>query len=398
MNRPLSFCALSATLAISGAAGAASASSYNPAISVILDGRYSQFSEDPAAYHLPGFQLGPESGPGERGFAFHEAELMMTSNVDDMFRATLIASFGQDAGETATEIEEAWIETTSLPDGLVVKAGRFFSRVGYLNERHPHGWDFADAPLVNRAFFGANLSDSGVQLRWIAPTELFLELGGEWFAGNAWPAAGASDQGRGMYTLFAKLGGDLDDSNSWQVGISRIAAQAVDRTDEPLDPTAPPPLAFTGDSTVTGIDFIWKWAPDGNYKDRNLTLTAELMQRDEEGALATDFGGGPETGAYTGTQRGWYAQGAWQFMPQWRVGLRLDRLTSDNTVTGLSQPTVLDSGGHSPQRTSVMVDYSHTEFSRIRLQYNRDGSTPVSDSQLILQYVVSIGPHGAHQF
>ena len=59
---------------------------------------------------------------------------------------------------------------------------------------------------------------------------------------------------------------------------------------------------------------------------------------------------------------------------------------------------LLDAGGHDPKRTSLMVDYSHTEFSRIRLQYNRDQSTPVTDTQLILQYVVSIGPHGAHQF
>ena len=374
-------CAIGAALALAGAAHAASANANNPAISVILDGRYSSFGEDPLTYHLPGFQLGPESGPGARGFAFHEGELMLTSNVDDMFTASLIVSFGQDAGETATEIEEAWNQTTSLPEGFVVKAGKLFSRAGYLNERHPHGWDFADAPLVTRAFFGGNLGDSGVQVRWIAPTDLYLELGGEWFAGDAWPAAGAGDQGRGMHTLFAKLGGDLDDSNSWQVGVSRISAQAIDRLDEPLDPTAPPPLAFTGDSVVTGIDLVWKWAPDGNYKDRNLTLTAEMMRRSEDGAVATDFGSGPESGAYHGTQRGWYAQGAWQFMPQWRVGLRLDQLSSDNTVTGLSQPTVLDDGGHSPKRTTVMVDYSHTEYSRIRLQY-----------------VVSIGPHGAHQF
>lgn len=387
-----------AVLAGAPAALAASGNALNPAISLILDGRYSSFEHDPASYALPGIQLGPEAGLGAPGFAFHEAELVVSANVDDWFTGTLIASLGQDAGETEVEIEEAWIQTTSLPAGLVVKAGRFFSRAGYLNERHPHAWDFADAPLVNRAFLGGNLGDQGVQLRWVAPTELYLELGGEWFAGEAWPAAGAAGSGTGARALFAKVGGDVGDSNSWQVGVSRLAARAVDRTDEPGDPAAPPPLAFTGDSTVTGLALVWKWAPDGNYKQSNLALSAELMRREERGSLATDFGGGPEVGAYDGTQTGWYAQAVWQWRPQWRIGARFDRLTSDNLVTGLSQATVLDAAGHDPSRATVMVDFSRSEFSRIRLQYAADRSGPVDDAQVILQYLVSLGAHGAHQF
>ena len=295
MNRSIIACAIGTALlapAVHAAqTGIISSNAFNPAISLILDGRYSQFSNDPETYHLPGFQLGPESGPGERGFAFHEAELQISSNVDDMFYGNAVISLGNDAGETATEIEEAWIQTLDLPDGLVVKAGKLFSRAGYLNERHTHSWDFADAPLVTRAFFGGNLADSGVQLRWVAPTDLYLELGGEWFAGDSWPAAGAGYRGRGLHTLYAKLGGDYDDSNSWQLGVSQVVAQAVDRSDAPTDPSMPPPLAFTGDSDVTGVDFVWKWAPNGNFKDRNLAFSAEYMRRTEHGTLATDFGG-----------------------------------------------------------------------------------------------------------
>jgi hypothetical protein len=47
-----------------------------------------------------------------------------------------------------------------------------------------------------------------------------------------------------------------------------------------------------------------------------------------------------------------------------------------------------------------MFDYSPSEFSRFRLQYARDQSRPdgVKDNQLFLQYILSMGAHGAHKF
>jgi hypothetical protein len=59
---------------------------------------------------------------------------------------------------------------------------------------------------------------------------------------------------------------------------------------------------------------------------------------------------------------------------------------------------VLDNQGHDPSRTSVMVDYSNSEFSRVRLQFNKDDSGPESDNQWYVQYLMSLGAHGAHQF
>ena len=45
-----------------------------------------------------------------------------------------------------------------------------------------------------------------------------------------------------------------------------------------------------------------------------------------------------------------------------------------------------------------MIDYSTSEFGRFRLQYNRDEARPDPDNQFILQYTVSLGAHGAHQY
>jgi hypothetical protein len=46
-----------------------------------------------------------------------------------------------------------------------------------------------------------------------------------------------------------------------------------------------------------------------------------------------------------------------------------------------------------------MVDYSWSEFSRMRLQYAQDKSMQgLTDDQITLQYIMSLGPHGAHKF
>jgi len=396
--RPPALCA--ALLALAAGAQPLTSNALNPALSLILDARLASHSNDPAAYQLPGFQLGPEVGPGERGFALSEAELVVSANVDEWFYGTLVAAIAEDGGEGVIELEEAWLQTLALPSGFTVKAGKFFSRIGYLNEKHPHAWDFADAPVAYDAFFAGNLKDTGVQLRWVAPTDLYLELGLEALSGESFPAAGRDRGGKGSHTLFAKLGGDLGASHSWQLGASRVDARAVGRTIEVDDPAVEPEVAFSGDSRLWGFDFVWKWSPDGNYQARSLVFSAEWLQREESGDLEVRFPSAslPDAGAYAGEQDGLYAQAVYRWRPQWRVGLRYDRLSADNAVTGLSAPIGLADDAHAPTRTTLMVDYSHTEFSRIRLQLARDGSSPATDHQLVLQYVASLGAHGAHQY
>ena len=44
--------------------------------------------------------------------------------------------------------------------------------------------------------------------------------------------------------------------------------------------------AFTGDSDVAIADFVWKWARNGNPRDRYYTVQAEFMHRRESGTLA----------------------------------------------------------------------------------------------------------------
>ena len=54
---------------------------------------------------------------------------------------------------------------------------------------------------------------------------------------------------------------------------------------------------------------------------------------------------------------------------------------------------------YSPHRNTLMLDWSPTEFSRLRLQLASDKSRlGVTDNQVFVQYIYSLGAHGAHKF
>jgi hypothetical protein len=292
-----------------------------------------------------------------------------------------------------------------LGRGFTAKGGRFLSGVGYINEQHPHAWDFADQNLMYRALFGEHLIQDGVQVRWLAPTETFLELGVEAARGQFFPGseAGGDRNGAGAWAAFAKVGGDIGSSHSWRAGINYLAARPREREGHFEDVSeVEAHTAFTGDSKAWIADFVWKWAPDGNPAQRNFKLQAEYFQREEEGELFCEDNtadGGACTGLtepYRARQSGWYAQGVFQFMPRWRAGYRYDRLDSGTARFGANPIPAED---YRPYRHTVMLDYSPSEFSRFRLQLAQDRSMQgVTDDQVILQYVHSLGAHGAHRF
>lgn len=379
------------------------ANSFNPAISLILNGRYANFSNDPHDYELPGFTLSGEAGLGKEGFSVEHTELAFSANVDDKFFGKLTAAIASHDGSTEIELEEAYIEALGLGHGLNVKAGRFFSAIGYLNEQHEHSWDFSDAPLIYRGLFGNQLNDDGLQVSWLAPTDLYLQFGGELLRGDDFPAAGADHDGVGAYSLFTRIGGDVGTSHSWQAGVSYWSADVDDRTGETHshgDETATETPSFTGDNEIAALHLVWKWAPDGNPTQQNLKLQFEYFDRDEDGSIIMEGSSPLEMTSYDGDQKGWYAQAVYQFMPQWRVGLRYDRLNVDNKGSefDILEESGLSDEDHDPERFSIMGDWANSEFSWIRLQYNHDESYTDSDNQVILQYVHSLGSHGAHQF
>ncbi|MCB1737787.1 MAG: hypothetical protein KDI42_06655, partial [Gammaproteobacteria bacterium] len=299
----------------------ARANAFNPAIGLVLNGAYRSVS-DPAGGDVPGFPGGSESGRGASGFSLGESELSFAADIDDRFQGKLTFALADEDGATKVELEEAYLRS-QVGDGMRVQAGRFLSDIGYLNPQHAHADDFADRPLPYRMMLNGAYKDDGVSFAWVAPTDTYLELGGEYLRGGQYPAGGANDRGKGAWTAHLKLGDDVGISNSWQAGLSYLDTRPSGRQ------TGTPGAAdsFTGDSRLWIADAIWKWAPNGDPSSRNLTLQGEFFWRDEDGNFTPNGG---TAIPYSAQQTGWYAQAVYQFMPQWRIGARTSTLSADD--------------------------------------------------------------------
>ena len=381
-----------------GASGNA-ANAFNPAISAVLEGVYSNLSQDPNRYGLTGFGLIDGLSSGRRGLGIGESEFTLAANVDTRFAGSLTVAL---TPENTVSVEEAYGLATGLANGLVPKFGRFFSGIGYLNEQHQHAWDFYDAPLAYQALLGGQYATDGVQLKWLAPSDEFLEFGAEIGNGDSFPGSARNRNGVGAASLFVHTGGDVGASHSWRAGLSYVDTRSDERDTTQFD--AADNLvhtAFSGKSRLAIADFIWKYAPNGNALDTNFKVQAEYLWRRERGDLTYDSDGAlglTQTAPYASVQSGWYLQGVWQFMPLWRAGLRYDRLNPGHPSYGANDP-FLATGSFQPQRYTFMVDWTPSEFSRFRLQYARnelrDG---VADNAWFLQYILTLGAHGAHRF
>src|SRR2546426_12243245 len=315
-------------VAAQASARPAGENAFNPAVSLILQGTAARSSLDPNTYRITGFAPPTgEIGPARRGLSLGESELVVTSNIDPYFRGQLVASL---TPEDTVEVEEAFFQTLALGKGFTIKGGRFLSSIGYQNQIHQHAWDFQDAPLAYKAFLGGRINDDGVQLRWVAPTDLLVELGTELGQGRTFPGTAPNKNGTGLWTAFAHVGGDIGASTAWRTGLSYVRTSPQDRAVPDMDALGT--QSFSGHSNLWIADFILKWAPGGNPTVTNFKLQGEYFRRKESGALSFDDTAqaapvfGAATGDYASRQSGRYLQGVYQFMPQWRAGYRRDQL------------------------------------------------------------------------
>ncbi len=404
MYKLINAAALALLLAFPAQGGAESGNpetAFNPAFSLILSGTYGNLQQD-ASVPVTGFVMNPNPGHGQ-GFNLGESEMGISANIDPQFRGEATLALDPAGG---VSVENAYVQTTSLEDGMNLRFGRFFSSLGYLNEVHAHAWDFSDPPLVYAVLWGNQLGEDGLQFKWLAPTDTFIELGGETGKGRGFPGTDRAKNGGGEGVLFAHIGDDIGIEHSWRAGLSWHSTHATARASNNVPDRRNTPGgvsdAFSGNSQTAGLDAVWKYAPNGNLRERYLKVQAEYFRRREDGLLSYDTApaGANITDRYANTQNGWYVQGVYQFMPRWRIGGRYDRLEPGVAQVGARNAgNVISDYGYQPSRTTLMADWSPSEFSRLRLQFARDLSRKGQpDHQLFLQYIMSMGAHGAHRY
>jgi hypothetical protein len=362
---------------------------------------------------IPGFsypflyQTGSSGSNAHRGWNFNYGELSLYSVVDPYFDMFAVIDLSPDGAG----VEEAYFSTRKLPYGLQVKAGKFLASFGRVNEQHEHYWDFANRPLIATALFGEEgLNEIGAQATWVPPTPFYLTFGAEVLNGaneQSFGISGITDpsngisiepiQGPNLYIGFARSSFDIDEA-SFLFGVSN--AIGTTRTDQGFS-SGSTGEAVNANTDIIGGDLTVKYSLDAI---RYLSFQSEYMYRVMNGTeYARDPANALSSSSLNKHNSGFYAQAVAKLNQLWRMGMRYDLLMhNDVSLGGTDQ--------HMPAslpRYSAMFEYSPTEFSRLRLQFDRDLSrylmTPGGWSQqpytqIILQANLTIGAHGAHAF
>ena len=329
--------------------------------------------------------------PSRYGFTVQNVELSLSGAVDPYLdgQANLIFLIDRN-GETVVELEEAFLTTRALPYGLQVKAGQYFTEFGRQNSQHPHTWAFVDQPVILSRFFGGDgLRSQGARVAWLAPLPWYSELylgtqnaKGETVTSFLW----VPDETVGGYTLIDRggirkvddllwsarwlNGVDISDTLSANLGVSALAgpnATAINDTN----------------TRIYGVDLYLKWRPLVNQRGfPYVAWHTEWLTRD----YSTPDGTLKDSGGFT--------QVMWGFTPQWAAGLRVEN--ADGTGDDGTDPLRDQRKRYAPNLT-----FYPTEFSKIRLQYNRDWAEHLTGNtadSVWLQYEFNLGAHTAHKF
>src|SRR6266404_2881520 len=341
--------------------------------------------------------------PQQRGFNARNIELALDGAVDPYFEgfANIVFKLDND-NATEVEVEEAFMQTTSLPFNLQLKGGQFFAAFGRINPTHPHTWDFADDPLVHGRLLGPDgLRGVGAQISWTLPVPWYSQL---IFAGqNGRGSTGFSFRNPGDDGIF--FGRRTTDREArglqdfvwiprWENSVDLSPTQVV---------LAGVSGAFGSNETgansrtqIYGADLFYKWKSshaEGGFPF--VKWQTEAMYRRFEAGRGID-----QSFPLAETFHDWgmYSQLLWGFKKGWVAGVRGDYLhMTDSEFTD-------DMDRQSRSRISANLTWYPTEFSKIRLQYNHDFleenfflANRDVDS-VFLQFEFILGAHGAHKF
>ena len=355
-----------------------------------------------SAHDLSSLEVG-DHDPQKRGFNARNIELAFDGAVDPYFEGFANIVFKLDSqNQTSVEVEEAFAQTTSLPLGLQVKAGQFFTAFGRNNPQHPHVWDFADAPLINGRLLGPDgLRGAGAQIAWVLPTPWYAQImlavqNGE--GGTAASFRNTGDNGTqfGRQTIDRQLNSISDFAfiprleMSFDLSPTRTLLLGVSGAFGPNDTGA------NARTQIYGVDAFYKWKPaksEGGWPF--VKWQTEAMLRRADAGLGRDDS---FAASETLTDWGVYSQVVWGFSKGWSAGLRGDYLHMQDS------PITDEATRQSRWRVSANLTWYPSEFSKLRLQYNHDLLEAShflqarDEDSLFLQFEFALGAHGAHKF
>lgn len=291
----------------------------------------------------------------------HETELGVQAIVDPYARGDFFLSFH----EEGVELEEGYLTFTSLPGGFVGKVGKMRSSFGVVNTLHNHTLPWTDRPLVTENLVGGEdgITDSGLSVSRIlpAPKGVFLEATAQVFRGDSGDLFQAGR--RSDVSVVSRLRGyrDLTESTNLDLGFS-YARGHNDQGSEFI-------------TQLYGMDATLRWKPLRRAIYHSFLARTELVWNRRERLFGTP------------TAFGFYTSGEYRINRRWSAGGRYDR-------SGRLRDARLTDRGF-----SALLTYWPSEFSQIRGQYRytnyAEGRT---GNEFLIQFLFSLGAHGAHPF
>ena len=374
--------------------------------------------------------------PRRRGFTLQQAEFSLMGAVDPYFtgEAYILYTTG------GVELEEAFFTTSALPYGLQVEGGYFLTEFGRINPRHPHQWEWVDAPVINTRLFGGDqLRAPGVRLGWLTPLPWYSELdvGAQNANEGETTTSFLAEEGIGGRPAVRNDVRSLKDllyltrwANSWDVGEDVTSLLGVSGL------FGPNSTGSNARTYIYGADLTMRWRPTGNFRGWPFLLwQTEVMKRDYtadnflagnalDGGGDGDDGHGHTHGLRVASHQaqhthgdedgeeefdedipgdllrdwGLYSQVLWGFHYRWAGGLRFEYASGSGS--SLPDGRSKDPARDDRFRFSPLLVFHPTEFSRLRLQYNLDHAQHLDGNQhsVWLSAEISYGAHPAHTY
>jgi hypothetical protein len=354
-------------------------SEFNPAIGFVGETIFSQQSKG-----------APQNGTGyPGGFDVYQrsVELNATASIDPFAKGWVVINGSADAstGETSLDVEEAALQTTSLPGNLTLTAGQFFGEFGRLSYIHDHELPFVNRPLVLDQYIGGESKTPGMQASWLLPIEHYVNLTagfGTQFGDS--PDAVGSYRTFGAVNYFGRLSTYFDLSPNWQLecGASWLVNPDSGNVNGEQAPNGLNTLTETR-RLVLGGDLKLSYVPLRDNQFNSLTWGNEVLYSDNQ-YLATPTGGGTSFADTVGAW-GMYSYLTYKWSRSWSGGFLFEYTQND-------QDSSAQTYGYSPYLTWAL---SH--WNQLRLQYTHTqpnaATGNVPNDAIYLQWTWIIGAH-----